>query len=320
MKEDLADWLNRLYPDLDLTSENFFYQLETGTIICRHANHVTQMGRAYILEQRQLLQASISENSSNQSGSTAPDDEQNNNNWSLLSSSTSSILNDSIKSTTAGRARSSPTLPDGTIDWFKIRLIPLRQDALPGTFVARDNICQFIDWCRSLAIRNCLLFETEDLVARKNETNFILCLLEVARIGFKVGMPTPLIIQFEQEIEREIENDAKLEQLEQQRLEQEELKRGVNTIDSYEGGDRKELTHEENDKEDEDDYQVSKQDTNSAGREESVLDEAKIEETVQKDTEEVEEELDFGPKPQVITNDLLSLHERVSVMSNILLL
>ncbi|UYV64412.1 GAS2L1 [Cordylochernes scorpioides] len=49
--------------------------------------------------------------------------------------------------------------------------------AQPGTFLARDNISRFITWCHhSVGIKECLLFETDDLVLRKNEKNFILCL------------------------------------------------------------------------------------------------------------------------------------------------
>lgn len=48
------------------------------------------------------------------------------------------------------------------------------------------------------------MFETEDLILCKNEKNFILCLLEVARFGSKFGICVPTIIQLEQEIEAEI--------------------------------------------------------------------------------------------------------------------
>lgn len=47
------------------------------------------------------------------------------------------------------------------------------------SFFARDNVHNFIQWCRLLGIYECLLFETDDLVLRKNEKSFILCLLEV---------------------------------------------------------------------------------------------------------------------------------------------
>lgn len=48
------------------------------------------------------------------------------------------------------------------------------------------------------------MFETEDLVCRKNEKHVILTILEVARRGAKIGMLAPMLVQFEQEIDREI--------------------------------------------------------------------------------------------------------------------
>ncbi|PRD23146.1 UNVERIFIED_CONTAM: Growth arrest-specific protein 2-like protein [Trichonephila clavipes] len=87
------------------------------------------------------------------------------------------------------------------------RDVVYRYDVLPETFHARDNVSNFISWCRSLNIKECLLFETDDLVLRKNERSFILCLLEVARKGVKFGMPAPLLVQLEQEIDAEIAND-----------------------------------------------------------------------------------------------------------------
>jgi hypothetical protein len=77
--------------------------------------------------------------------------------------------------------------------------------AKPGTFFARDNVSNFIAWCRrGLCILECLLFETDDLILRKNEKHVILCLLEVARRGAKFGMLAPMLVQLEREIDREI--------------------------------------------------------------------------------------------------------------------
>ena len=48
-------------------------------------------------------------------------------------------------------------------------------------YKARDNVSNFIDWCRhQIHIREVLLFETEDLVLQKNEKNVILCIMEVS--------------------------------------------------------------------------------------------------------------------------------------------
>jgi len=59
-------------------------------------------------------------------------------------------------------------------------LLSYHSAARAGSFQARDNISQFIGWCRStLSVPDTLLFETEDLVSRRNERNVLLCLLEV---------------------------------------------------------------------------------------------------------------------------------------------
>lgn len=79
------------------------------------------------------------------------------------------------------------------------------RNVVPGSFLARDNVSNFISWCRQeLWIKDVLMFETNDLVERCNEKNFVLCLLEVARRGSKFGMLAPMLIQLEEEIEEEI--------------------------------------------------------------------------------------------------------------------
>ncbi|MEE6509319.1 hypothetical protein FKM82_025562 [Ascaphus truei] len=54
------------------------------------------------------------------------------------------------------------------------------------------------------------MFETEDLVLRKNEKNFVLCLLEVARRASRFGMSAPMLIQMEEQIEEEIREELDL--------------------------------------------------------------------------------------------------------------
>ncbi|KAK7934019.1 hypothetical protein WMY93_004915 [Mugilogobius chulae] len=79
------------------------------------------------------------------------------------------------------------------------------RNVIPGSFLARDNVSNFISWCRQeLWIKDVLMFETNDLVERCNEKNFVLCLLEVARRGAKFGMLAPMLIQLEEEIEEEM--------------------------------------------------------------------------------------------------------------------
>lgn len=77
--------------------------------------------------------------------------------------------------------------------------------AVPSSFIARDNVSNFIGWCRKeLGIPEVLMFETNDLVLRRGEKSFVLCLLEVARRGARFGMPAPTLIQMEEEIEEEL--------------------------------------------------------------------------------------------------------------------
>ncbi|XP_076305993.1 GAS2-like protein pickled eggs isoform X2 [Tachypleus tridentatus] len=146
MKEDLAEWLNALY-ELDITVDDFLERLETGVILCQHANNVLRMARE----------------------------------WHQ-----------------AGRNGLNIPIPE--------RDVVYRTDVQPGTFQSRDNVSNFITWCRKLDIKECLLFESDDLVLRKNEKSFILCLLEVARRGSKFGMPAPLLVQMEEEIDAELAN------------------------------------------------------------------------------------------------------------------
>ncbi|XP_053223444.1 GAS2-like protein 2 [Podarcis raffonei] len=152
MKEDLAEWLKELY-DVDINVEFFLEALETGVLLCHHANSITQV--AWDFEQRY------------------------------------------------------PGLS------HKLQLptceVTCNDFAQPGTFQARDNVSNFIQWCRKeMGIKEVLMFETEDLVLRKNEKNFVLCLLEVARRATRFGMSAPTLIQMEEEIEEEIREDLNL--------------------------------------------------------------------------------------------------------------
>ncbi|KPP75083.1 hypothetical protein Z043_105694 [Scleropages formosus] len=147
MKEDLAEWLNTLY-NLELSAETFMEGLETGCVLCQHANNVTRAARDFQLQHPRAAQ--------------------------FLRLPAKEVL-------------------------FQARGVT------PGSFVARDNVSNFIAWCRQeLRVKDVLMFETNDLVQRRNEKNFVLCLLEVARRGAKFGMLAPMLVQLEEEIEEEI--------------------------------------------------------------------------------------------------------------------
>ncbi|XP_059510995.1 GAS2-like protein 1 [Stegostoma tigrinum] len=145
MKEDLAEWLNALY-HLDIHVDMFMEALETGCVLCQHANNVNQAAQEF--ESR----------------------------W----------------------PGAAVTIPRAEVTFSS-------RNVSPGSFIARDNLSNFIAWCRrELRVRDALMFETDDLVLRKNEKNFVLCLLEVARRGSKFGMLAPVLIQMEEEIDQEI--------------------------------------------------------------------------------------------------------------------
>ncbi|XP_050570770.1 GAS2-like protein 2 [Cygnus atratus] len=152
MKEDLAEWLKELY-DLDIEAGTFLEVLETGAVLCSHANHVAHAAAEF--------------------------------------------------------ARTCPAAAR------RLRLpaagVACNLAAQPGTFQARDNVSNFIQWCRKeMGIKDVLMFETEDLVLRKNEKNFVLCLLELARRAARFGMRAPTLVQMEEEIEEELRQELHL--------------------------------------------------------------------------------------------------------------
>ncbi|XP_032901865.1 GAS2-like protein 2 [Amblyraja radiata] len=152
MKEDLAEWLNELY-GLGTGLEQLVRDLETGSLLCQHANNVSRVAHHFCCQYPELL----------------------------------------VK----------VKLPQAGVTYTAA--------AQPGTFLARDNVSNFIQWCRKeMQIKDVLMFETEDLVLRKNEKNFVLCLLEVARRASKFGMLAPVLIQMEEEIEDEIREEMDL--------------------------------------------------------------------------------------------------------------
>ncbi|XP_055374960.1 GAS2-like protein pickled eggs [Condylostylus longicornis] len=223
MKEDLAEWLNTMYPELNINADNFMNRLDTGVVLCRHANNVRKAAEDYLVKRQ----------------------------------ARNKVMSRSVTSGLAG-----PILAN-----LNVHYLPA---AKSGTFFARDNVSNFITWCRkSLKILECLLFETDDLIMRKNEKHVILCLLEVARRGAKFGMLAPMLIQMERQIDREIAADNK-----------------ANGITSS-----------------------NKDDVNTPNGQKSI----RSDDIIESDSENEYESpmLFYGPEPQIVTNDLKSLHEMV---------
>lgn len=85
--------------------------------------------------------------------------------------------------------------------------IKIWENAKTPSFYARDNVSNFLQWCRFLSVREAVLFESEDLVLHTNPKNVVLCLLEVARIVCTKHSfsPTPGLVELEKEIDAQIE-------------------------------------------------------------------------------------------------------------------
>ncbi|XP_052857242.1 GAS2-like protein pickled eggs isoform X1 [Drosophila gunungcola] len=239
MKEDLAEWLSTLYPELSINAENFMDRLDTGVALCKHANYVRQAAEDY-LARRQARNKSMT------------------------------------RSMTSGLA--GPILALGNVHYLPA--------AKSGTFFARDNVSNFITWCRkSLKIIECLLFETDDLIMRKNEKHVILCLLEVARRGAKFGMLAPMLVQMERQIDREIAADNK-----------------ANGVGSSESGTQTEAINSGN-------STATTTTITTITVETDLYDDSDDSET--EDDGDENPVLMYGPQPQIITNDLKSLDEMV---------
>lgn len=87
--------------------------------------------------------------------------------------------------------------------------------ATHSSFVSRDNVANFIRWCRALGIQDVIMFESEDLVLHKFQKPVILTLLDVARRASKFDIEPPDLVIMEEQIDEEIALEEQAIALEQ---------------------------------------------------------------------------------------------------------
>ncbi|XP_046643149.1 uncharacterized protein LOC124328431 isoform X1 [Daphnia pulicaria] len=197
LREDLADWLNKIL-DLDyLTSSNFMDMLDTGVLICHLARRIQAIAKDVVTSRsRALFGGDAADATSKYDGASAA---------ALLNGSSDNVkqaqqyLQALLRSANnqANLLAAAKAVPQGRVRCW--------ERAAKGSFFSRENACNFLNFCRQLGIHENLLFESEDLVLHGQPRNVILCLLELGRVAGRLGMEPPGLVQLEREVDLQIE-------------------------------------------------------------------------------------------------------------------
>ena len=149
MMEDESEWLGKLFPDVVISPDFFFYALEDGSLLCRLANYIQEKAEIYGQDHN------------------------------------ISVPGKKFRYHSMGKCGK------------EIKL-----------FRSRENVQQFLTWCRSHGIPEAILFESNDVVqvdeCREGCRGVIICLMEIVRRTWKFELDElPQLIQLEKEIEDE---------------------------------------------------------------------------------------------------------------------
>lgn len=172
MMEDESEWLAKLFSDVVISPDFFFYALEDGSLLCRLANYIQEKAEAYSRERK------------------------------------IAVPGKKFRYHTMGKCNK------------EIKL-----------FKSRENVQQFLTWCRSHGIPEAILFESNDVVQvddyREGCRGVIICLMEIVRRTAKFELDElPQLIQMEKEIEEdEAKHDTELSDEHGQILDVEQINR-----------------------------------------------------------------------------------------------
>ena len=180
MMEDESEWLGKLFPDVVISPEFFFYALEDGSLLCRLANYIQE--KAEIYSQKHNVPV-------------------------------------------PGKKFRYHTMSKCSKE---IKL-----------FRSRENVHEFLTWCRSHGIPEAILFESNDVVQvddyREGCRGVIICLMEIVRRTAKFDLDElPQLIQMEKEIEEdETQTDTDLSNGQGQVLEVEKINIEIDNLEVH---------------------------------------------------------------------------------------
>ncbi|KAG9511386.1 GAS2-like protein pickled eggs, partial [Fragariocoptes setiger] len=219
LKEDLADWLNKILNVDYITANNFMDKLDNGVIVCKlakiisnwcnenHPINISAVDTKRCLDNTSSIQNSASPSSSGYS--------TNHQHLGVTTATTTSSLTSPSNLSANSSSNSYSSTPTRKLSKSANFLVaPMQakiwEDAKCRTFYARDNVCNFIKWTRELGVNQSVIFETDDLVLHGNARQVVLCLLDVARIAcVRYGfVEVPGLVKFEQEIDLELALEA----------------------------------------------------------------------------------------------------------------